>query len=382
MTHATEHTVGGLRWLVVAGPRLDAFNALGELARDEIHGVLEGMPERPALERFVATARGRAALDRVVAATSTAQPTEYAELQALARGAGVGPDAILLANLRGDLGAEDGTGCSDLGWRRTRSFTAHNEDGAPALQGRFILVTLAVDGAVPVTTQWYAGFLPGNTFTVTGHGLAWGINHIHVRDPAAAAGRHFVARGLQQARSLDDAIRYLSTHPSAGGFTYNFGEVATGRVATIEAAAGRVAVVEADPLARPFLWHTNHLRFLESTSSPQHGLAADADPSVFGAAARSLGPPDESLARGSLLDNIAVPAAEPSPGWFLDLLSLPAPDGVYRSAEHGDPLMTLCSTATDLTAGEVTLQPRGGPRVTLPLADLAAGCPAAVADAS
>ena len=35
--------------------------------------------------------------------------------------------------------------------------------------------------------------------------------------------------------------------------------------------------------------------------------------------------------------------------------------------------MTLCPAATDLTAGEVTLQPRGGPRVRLPLADLAAG---------
>ena len=371
----TEHAVAGLRWVVVAGPRLAVFRMLGELARDEVNEVVENMPERRALECFVATSQGRAVLDRVVAETARAQPAEYAELAALAAGAGVDFDTLLLANLRGDLGG-DGTGCSDLGWRRARSLVAHNEDGAPALQGRFMLLTLAVDGVAPVTIEWYAGFLPSNTLAVTGHGLVWGINHVQVSAPAAAAGRHFVARGLQQARSLDAAIGYLSTHPSAGGFTYTFGEAASGRVATAEAAAGRVVVVQADPVTRPLIWHTNHLRYLDGEPGrrpPEKGLAGEIDPGAAGEAARSLGLTGESMARGYLLDAVTVPAAEPSPDWFLDILTSAAPDGVYRSAEHGDPLMTLCSAVTDLTAGEVTLQPRGGPRVRLPLADLAAG---------
>jgi hypothetical protein len=366
----SEDTVGGLRWVVVAGPRLDAFRALGELARDEIRDVVEGMPEHAALQRFVASSRGRAAFDRVVEATSTAHPVEYAELRALASGAGVGFDTMLLANLRGDLGGDDGTGCSDLGWRRTRSIIAHNEDGAPALQGRFMMVTLAVDREAPVTTQWYAGFLPSNTFTVTGHGLACGINHVQVSAPAAAAGRHFVARGLQQARSLDAAIDYLATHPSAGGFTYNLGEVATGRVVSVESAAGRTAVVEADPAARPFLWHTNHLRYLDdelpSPSASRRASAVDQ-------ATRSLGLADESSARGCVLEALDLSAQEPSPEAFLDILTSTAPRGVYRSAEDGDPLMTLCSAVVDLTSGEVMLAPRGENRVRLPLADLAAG---------
>lgn len=378
----TEQAVAGLRWVVVAGPRLAAFRALGELARDEIHEVIEGKPERRALERFAATSQGRAVLDRVVAETARAQPAEYAELAALAEGAGVDFDTIVLANLRGDLGGDDGTGCSDLGWRRARSVVAHNEDGAPALQGRFMLLTLAVDGEAPVTTEWYAGFLPSNTLAVTGHGLVWGINHVQVSAPAAAAGRHFVARGLQQARSLGAALGYLSTHPSAGGFTYTFGEAASGRVATAEAAAGRVAVVEAGPATRPLIWHTNHLRYLDGEPGrrpPETGLAGEIDPGAADEAARSLGLPGESLARGCVLDAVTEPAAEPSPDWFLDILTSAGPDGVYRSAQHGDPLMTLCSTATDLTAGEVTLQPRGGARVRLPLAGLAAGRPATVA---
>lgn len=366
----SEDTIGGLRWVVVAGPRLDVFRALGEAARDEIRDVVEGMPERAALQRFVAGSRGRAAFDRVVAATSATHPVEYAELGALAGGAGVGFDTVLLANLRGDLGGDDGTGCSDLGWHRARSIIAHNEDGAPALQDRFMIVTLAVDGEAPVTTQWYAGFLPSNTFTVTGHGLACGINHVQVSVPAPAAGRHFVARGLQQARSLDAAIDYLATHPSAGGFAYNLGELATGRVVTVESAAGRTAVVEADPAVRPFLWHTNHLRYLD-VEPP--GPQASREATAVDQATRSLGLAEESSARGCVLDTLDLSAQEPSPEAFLDILTSTPPRGVYRSAEDGDPLMTLCSAAVDLISGEVILVPRGENRVRLPLADLAAG---------
>ncbi|MDT7804486.1 MAG: hypothetical protein QOI78_7919 [Actinomycetota bacterium] len=34
----------------------------------------------------------------------------------MAAGAGVPFDDLLLANLRGDLGSGDGTGCTDLAW--------------------------------------------------------------------------------------------------------------------------------------------------------------------------------------------------------------------------------------------------------------------------
>ena len=101
-TSINEGSVGGLRWVVISGPRLDAFRALGEHARDAIRDVVEEMPERPALERFVATAPGKAAFDRVVAATEAAHPTEFAELRAMAAGAAIGFDRILLANLRGE----------------------------------------------------------------------------------------------------------------------------------------------------------------------------------------------------------------------------------------------------------------------------------------
>ena len=63
----------------------------------------------------------------------------------------------------------------------------------------------------------------------------------------SGAGRHFVGRGLQRtARTVDDAVGYLRSRPSAGGFSYTIGDRA-GRVVSVEAAAGRHAVAEAGP---------------------------------------------------------------------------------------------------------------------------------------
>jgi Acyl-coenzyme A:6-aminopenicillanic acid acyl-transferase len=105
--------------------------------------------------------------------------------------------------------AGQGAGCSDLAWRRQRSFLAK------------------------------PGFLPATTFTVTSSGLVWAIDHIQAASPGPGAGRHFTARGLQlAASSVDQAISYLRQHPSAGGFTYTIGDLA-GRIVTVESSAGQ-----------------------------------------------------------------------------------------------------------------------------------------------
>jgi hypothetical protein len=76
-----------------------------------------------------------------------------------------------------------------------------------------------------VTCWGYPGFLPGNTFTVSG--MAWGIDHLPVPDPLPLPGRGFIARGVQGCRPLDRAVGYLDGHRSAGGFAYMFCDVVT-----------------------------------------------------------------------------------------------------------------------------------------------------------
>ena len=353
-----EHRLGGLRWIVLNGPDREAFGALGEHVRGELAALAAAWPALPRLRRHVSGPPGRDYLAAVCRATEEAFPAEWAELAAFAAGARVPAGDLALLNLRGDLGLVDGgIGCSDLGWRGERSVVAHNEDGALEDVGRCALLTMTGTGRPAVTAFWYPGFLPANAFALTGDGLVWTVDHLPVAVPGPGAGRHFVGRGLQRtARTVDEAIGHLRSRPSAGGFAYTIGDRA-GRVVSVEAAAGRHAVVEAGPGRGPLLWHTNHGRYLSG-----------ADPEADGT----------SAARGETLDALGVPAEDPGPSWFLDVLTGPPPGGVRSDPGLGGRgLTTLCTLVADLTAGEAVIAPRGEPPVAIPLADLAEGNPRA-----
>ena len=218
-----EHRLGGLRWIVLRGPDREAFRALGEHTRDEITALTRAWPLLARLRQHVCDPPGSDHLNTVRQASALRFPEVWAELAAFAAGAAVPFEDLALLNFRGDLGpVAGGIGCSDLAWRRERSVIGHNEDGAPENVGQCALLTLALDNLPSVTAFWYPGFLPSNAFTVTGDGLVWSIDHLPVAAPGDGAGRHVVGRGLQRsARTVDEAIDYLRTNPSAGGFAYN-----------------------------------------------------------------------------------------------------------------------------------------------------------------
>jgi Acyl-coenzyme A:6-aminopenicillanic acid acyl-transferase len=351
-----EHRLGGLRWIVVRGPDREAFRALGEHMRDEMAALTrtwglvgrlrEHISRSPASDRFASVRQASAARF----------PEAWAELAAFAEGCAVPFEDLALMNFRGDLGpVTGGIGCSDLAWRRERSLIGHNEDGAPENVGQCALLTLDLDGLPAMTAFWYPGFLPANAFTVTADGLVWTIDHLPVASPGDGAARHFVGRGLQRsARTLDAAVDYLKTHPSAGGFAYTIGD-RTGRIVNVEALAGRHAAVEAGPESDPLLWHTNHGRYLPG-----------ADPASGGT----------SVARGQTLGSLPVPEQDPGPAWFLRVLAeAPLPRGVRRDHEDEDPAVTLCTFIADLTAGEAVIAARDEQPAAIPLQDLAEGYP-------
>ena len=351
-----EHKLGGLRWIVLHGPDREAFRALGEHTRDEIAALTGTWPLLARLREHVSSPPGSTSLSSVRQASELGFPEVWAELAAFAEGAAVPFEDLALLNFRGDLGqVAGGIGCSDLAWRRERSVIGHNEDGAPENVGQCALLTLALDGLPSVTAFWYPGFLPSNAFAVTADGLVWSIDHLPVASPGAGAGRHFVGRGLQRsARTVDAAVDYLRTNPSAGGFAYTIGDRA-GRIACVEAAAGGHAVVEAGPGSGPLLWHTNHGRYLPGC-----------EPSPGG----------NSVARGEMLGALPIPAADPGPAWFLGLLAgASLPDGVRCDPAPGRPATTLCTFIADLTADEAIIAARDGQPTAIPLPDLAEGNP-------
>jgi hypothetical protein len=349
-----EQRLGTLRWIVLSGPETEAFGALGRHMRAEIRAVVSEWDYVARLREHVAGPPGRGRLATVARASEAAFPEVWAELAALADGAGVSLGDLALLNFRGDLGiVGEGGGCSDLAWRRRESFIAHNEDDSEFFDGRSAMLTLALEGRPAVTAFWKPGFLPSTTFTVTGTGLVWAIDHLPVASPGAGPGRHFVARGLQRSvGTLDGAIEYLRDHPSAGGFAYIIGD-RSGRIVTVEALAGQHASREVGPgPGGPLAWHTNHGRYLAGADADSRGT---------------------SLARGEILQALGVPAEEPDAAWFARILAGAAPpDGVRAEFSPGHPGMTLCTLVANLTTGKAVLLGRAE-AVTIPLADLAQG---------
>jgi hypothetical protein len=349
-----ERRLGTVPWLTVRGPAAEAFASLGAHLATEIQAVVEGLPGLAALRRHVASEPGRHRFAAVRRATQARFPGPWAELAALAAGAGVALDDLALLNFRGDLGvagpdpAGAGAGCSDLAWVRQRSFIAHNEDEPDFFAGRCALLTLALDDQQPVATFAKPGFLPATTFTVTGSGLVWGIDHMQARSPGPGAGRHFTARGLQLAAStVDQAIRYLREHPTAGGFAYTIGDRA-GRIVTVESSAGQHAWREIGANG-PVGWHTNHGRYVPGAAASPHGT---------------------SLRRGKVLAALDIPAGEPQPGWFLRVLTSTPPDGVRAEPTGTDRTTTLCTFVADLTGNQATIVAQDAEPVTVPLSSL------------
>src|SRR5436305_6938751 len=341
----TERDLGGLHWMILRGQGEEAFRLLGEHAAADTEAVLDELPGRARLASAIA--REPALYQSIRATTSSRHPETWAELHALARGAGVPFDDLLLINLRGDLGTGDGTGCTDLAWGGDRPLVGHNEDGAPVLDGRSRLLTLLIHGEPGVCVWWYPGFLPANTFAVTARGMVWGIDHVGVTRPGPGAGRHFVARSMQRVDSVPAAVQHLRANPSAGGFAYTIGQVGRPGVTVVEAAGAQTVVT---PVLQGFSWHTNHFRQLS------HLDVAAA----------------ESLARADVCTRLEPEQADA--GWLLDTLTgKPVPDGLHRDASGGDSLMTLSTMVADLAEGVVTIVSRGSDPLRATVRELASG---------
>jgi hypothetical protein len=359
-----EQSLGGLRGLVLRGPAEQAFASLGSRMRAEIRDIVDNWPGMAGLRRHTASPPGSDLLAAVRRVSETRFPGIWSELAAMAEGAEVALDDLALLNFRGDLGtirvgaAEDHSGCSDLAWRGRRSFLAHNEDQAVFFAGRAVMLTLDLQGQPPIATFWVPGFLPGNTFTVTGGGLAWSLDHLPFSSPGHGAGRHVIARGLQRsATAISQALEFLQEYPSAGGFAYTIGDRA-GRIVSAEAAAGQFAWREVGQDG-PLTWHTNHGRY------------------ITGAAAT---PGGTSIQRGQVLAALQPPSGEPDATWFARILAeAPPPAGARADPEPPRQSATLCTFIASFSDGCAYLLPRGSQAISIPLTDLARGTDSAKA---
>jgi hypothetical protein len=186
----------------------------------------------------------------------------------MADGSGRPFEEIFAVNLRGEFAGliapvpqivgRPGTGvqgCTDcLVLTPDAALIGHNEDGPPAGSGNMLVVRVAVDNCPTFTALCYPGFLPGNASGFNELGILHSINHVAPRPVKVGVARHFIARSLLDARSLEDAVQRVTISGRAAGFNYNIGSLSERRIVSVEVSPERHHVHEVQGCYS----HTNH----------------------------------------------------------------------------------------------------------------------------
>jgi hypothetical protein len=195
-------------------------------------------------------------------------PQYIEELEGMADGSGRLFEEIFAVNLRGEFAGliapdqqidtktgDDTQGCTDcLVLTPDAALIGHNEDGSPAGFGNMFVVRAAVENCPTFTALCYPGFLPGNASGFNEFGILHSINHVAPRPVKVGLARHFIARSLLEARSLEDAVRRVTISGRAAGFNYNIGSLSERRIVSVEVSPERHHVHE----VQGSYSHTNH----------------------------------------------------------------------------------------------------------------------------
>ena len=262
-----------------------------------------------------------------------------AELEGMAQGAERPFEEIFLVNLRGEWGGlmalqrREDKGCTDcLVSTPDAALIGHNEDGTPAAVGNVFVVRAQVGASPAFMALCYPGFLPGNAFGFNAAGIMHSADAVSPRQVRVGLARHFFARSLLDAPSLDDAIARVAISGTAAGFVYNIGSLSERRVVSVEVSPERHHVHEVQGCYA----HTNHYIHLAGVDQE------------IGASSQAR------LARAQALCQ-AAPTTSAS--HVLALLGDQAdPDyPIYRRAIPPDGAATLCSALFDLDARQLRI---------------------------
>lgn len=247
----------------VRGSHHDVGFAIGERFARQIH---KGLDNYPFLQKQILpyhqTAEGQARFQELLALHRARYPDYVAELEGMAQGAGRSFQDLFLVNQRGEYTGYlrgPAPGCFDCALvTNDVALIGHNEDGSPTFRDNMYLVQARVGDKPAFTALLYPGFLPGNAFGFNAAGICFSADNVQPRRTRVGVGRHFLARSLLEARSLDDAIERVTAPGRASGFGYTIGSVHERRVVYVEVAPGSHHVRE----VRGCYVHANHYREL------------------------------------------------------------------------------------------------------------------------
>ena len=272
-------------------------------------------------------------------------PSYMRELEGIADGAQRSFEEVFLVNLRGELSGLLSTvlgankhadqGCTDcLVLTAGAALIGHNEDGSPAAASQMYVVKVNLDSGSTFAALSYPGFLPGNAFGFNAAGILHTADHVAPYPINIGAGRHFLARSLLDAGSLEEAVRNITVPDRASGFNYNIGSLSDRKILSVEVSPEQHHVSE----VQGCYTHTNHYIHLadqqqEITPSSQKRLASSR---AFGQTASKA----DSAFVLSVLGNQTDPDYP-----------------IYRDASPPDDNATLCSALYDIDQHSLKIFP-------------------------
>jgi predicted choloylglycine hydrolase len=247
-----------------AGSHFEVGFAIGKRFAEQIHRLFDNYRflQQQVLP-YHRSPEGQARYQELLNLNRARYPDYFAEIEGLAQGSGRPFEDLFLANMRGEyreyLHELQACGCSDCAVVTDgMALIGHNEDGEPEFRGNMYAVHARVEGKLAFTALSYPGFLCGNAFGFNAEGVCFSIDNVRPRSPRVGIGRHFIARSLLEARSLDDAIERVTVPGRALGFGYTIGSVRERRVLYVEVAPESYHVHE----IRGCYFHANHYQEL------------------------------------------------------------------------------------------------------------------------
>jgi predicted choloylglycine hydrolase len=328
------------------GSHFDVGLSIGKTYREKI---LKTLTDNFSLQDkylpFHRTPEGKRIYQELVRLHKHHFPGYFSELEGISEGSGASFEELFLVNLREEYKsyAEEFAdfGCSTCSLVTSdRAIFAHNEDGATIYDGQMNLVRLEINGKPTFTAICYPGFLPGNACGFNHEGICFSVNSVRPKRIIIGLGRHFIARSLFEAKSLEEAVELATIPGRASGFNYTIGSIKERRIVNVEVSPADHHVFE----IKKSFFHANHYLMLRQV-----------DQSIMPSSQARQNRGELLLAKGVAQDEI-------------DLLNvLKDHEGVdypiLRDGKPPDTSVTLLTAVFDLDSKRLTIYPGGAERM-------------------
>jgi len=242
------------------GSHFEVGQAIGKTFRQQIRRTLANNADlQDTFLPFHHTPEGKRKYQRLIQLHRLRFPQYFSELEGISQGAGVSFEELFLVNMRGEYQIYvrrskdfECSTCSLL--TADQALFAHNEDGSSIYHGQMCLVRIEVPRKPAFIALCYPGFLPGNAFGFNSNGICFSANSILPKGTVTGLGRHFIARSLFEARSLEEAVKLATTPGRASGFNYTIGSLKERRIINLEVSPSTYRLLE----VKGSFFHANH----------------------------------------------------------------------------------------------------------------------------